>query len=497
MNYTTPEKVGISSENILKLVKGFNDFGLNMHDVIIYRNGKICYEAYWAPFHKDFPHRIYSVTKSFVSIGVGFLIQDGLIDIDDRILKYFPEEEEHLADENVRNQTIRNMLMMSTARCGDSWEVWAWITSGDFHDRVKHYFETPVDTSRAPGTLFQYDSNGSFILCAMIERVTGKSFLAYMREKVFDKIGMSENIDCLICPGGHSWGDSALIMPAMDLLKFAEFVMHKGNHNGEQILNEKYLTDATSNLIDNCELGNNSYDSQGYGYQIWRSYDNSYAFIGMGGQFAICVPDKDLIFVCNGDNQGIGTAYQHIFDNFFNLISRQAAYNELPENPAAEKALADYSGSLKLSVAIGDKASPYAEKINGKEFVLNKNPMNIEKLSLHFEEGCGLLRYTNKQGEKEIKFGMGENAFGMFPETGYSDRCCWESVPGHMYKCAASAGWVQEKTLYIKVQIIDTYFGNLHIKIGFSDDGRLGLSMRKNAEAFLNEYQGWAAGDMI
>ncbi len=496
MEYTTPEKLGISSENILELVQSFDNAGLSMHDVIIYRHGKICYEAYWAPFHRDFAHRMYSVTKSFVSIGVGFLIQDGLVDIDDRILKYFPEEESLTADENVKSQTIRNMLMMATARCGDPWEVWAWSTVR-MEDRVKHYFETVPETSKAPGTLFQYDSNGSFILCAMIERVTGKSFLNYMREKVFDKIGMSENIECLICPGGHSWGDSALIMPATDLLKFAAFVMNKGKYKGEQILNEEYVTEATKKQLDNNDLGNVSYGNHGYGYQIWRTFDNSFAFIGMGAQFAICVPDKDLIFVCNADTQGITTAYTRIFENFFNLISRTAKDFELPENPDVQKRLTDYSKSLKLTTAYGEKSSSYADVINGKEFILCKNPMNIEKLSLHFDGDTGCLRYKNKQGEKELKFGMCENVFGLFPETGYSDECCDTSKPGHQYKCAASAGWVDERKLYIRVQIIDKYFGNLHIKLEFNEHGRLGLAMHKNAEAFLNEYQGYAAGDPV
>ena len=105
----------------------------------------------------------------------------------------------------------------------------------------------------------------------------------------------------LKCPGGWSWGDSALICTARDLLKFSRFVMNYGKWNGEQLLNEKFLRDATSKLVDNNTKGVETYDSQGYGYLIWRTYDNSFSFNGMGCQFGICVPDKDLILVYNGE----------------------------------------------------------------------------------------------------------------------------------------------------------------------------------------------------
>ena len=45
----------------------------------------------------------------------------------------------------------------------------------------------------------------------------------------------------------------------------------------------------------------------------------------------------------------------------------------------------------------------------------------------------------------------------------------------------------------MKIQIIDKYFGNLNVTFGFAED-RLGLYMQKNAEDFLEEYEGFASG---
>ena len=69
MNYSTPEKQGISSADILEYVKALEDADLATHSVIIARHGNIVFEKYWEPFHPEFLHRMYSVTKSFVSLG--------------------------------------------------------------------------------------------------------------------------------------------------------------------------------------------------------------------------------------------------------------------------------------------------------------------------------------------------------------------------------------------------------------------------------------------
>lgn len=487
MKYTTPEKMGISSELIENYVRKLENANLITHDMIIAVGDNIVYENYRKPFHKDFLHRMYSVTKSFVSLAIGFAEQDGLLNLDDKIIKYFPEELKNQTDDNMRNQTIRHMLMMATAKHDKNW------FTQRCDDRVSCYFNNDLEDSCPSGTVFEYDSTGSFVLGALVERLTNKKLADYLREKLFDKIGVSKEAYFLECPGGHSWGDSALLCTATDLLKTARFCMDKGKHNGEQILNEKYIIDATSKQISNTIWGTNEYDEQGYGYQFWRTFDNSYFFNGMGCQLAICVPDKDLVMVYNGDNQGLVYAKKIIIDNFFDMIARKISKKQLPENKDTLKSLENYSNSLELFALKGQKTSPLAEKINGVTYNLNKNAMGITKLKLTFDDDCGTLFYTNEQGDKEIPFKMADNAFSKFPQEGYSD-FVGSKKGNRLYNCATSAVWLSERELLLKVQIIDTYFGILNIKIGFREDEKIGVFMTKFAEDFLNEYVGRATG---
>ena len=82
----TPESVGVKSEDIKKYVETLENANLSTHSIIMMRHGKVFYEAYWKPFDENFLHRMYSVSKSFVALAIGFLEQDGIISLDDKIV---------------------------------------------------------------------------------------------------------------------------------------------------------------------------------------------------------------------------------------------------------------------------------------------------------------------------------------------------------------------------------------------------------------------------
>lgn len=488
MNYASPESKGISSESIHKYIETLEKFRIALHSVIIARGDDIVYEQYWEPFHADFLHRIYSSSKSIVALAVGFAEQDGLLNLDDPMSKYFAKELEGQEDLNMHEQTVRHMLMMSTCKPQENWFV------RRPEDRVHLYFQNPnTHLTRPSGTLFEYDSTGSFVLGALVERLTGKPMMEYLKEKFMRRIGVSEDVYCLTCPGGHAWGDSGVMFRATDFLKVARFVLNKGRWDGEQLLNEEFVTAATSKQIHNDQTDAGTYCRQGYGYLFWMTYNNAFCFLGMGSQIAICVPEKDMILIVNGDtHQGAPVPECVIADYFFDLIVNPAQDDPLPENPAAQAKL---NVARKLITAVGDSYVPFQDKIDGVTFEMNENRMGITKFSLHFDgEGHGRFDYTNAQGDKSIPFGMCENVFDKFPQEGYSDDVGGVRTKGFYYDCAASAAWVEPQKLFLKVQIIDRYFGRLDITLGFRDENRVGVWMVKHAEDFLNEYAGFAEG---
>lgn len=491
--YVSPESMGISSESIKKYVSILEKYRLSTHDIIMMRHGKVFYENYRKPFNKDFLHRMYSVTKSFVGIAIGFLEQDGLIDLDAPMISYFDEDLSSPSHENIKNQTIRNMLMMST---GCTTNTMGWF--GRKGIRLNDYFDSTTPdknyTSKMPGAFFDYDSPGSFVLGCVVEKITGKKLIEYLREKFLDKIGFSKEAYILTCPGGQSWADSALLCKPSDLAKVCQFMLNGGSWNGEQILNREYALKATSNLISTNDVGHFKANTLGYGYQIWQTYRNSFSFNGMGGQYAIGVPDRDIVFVINSDNQAHPAAESVIIDRFFEEIVETAADAPLPENPKAYDDLMKYSDSLELHYLEKGCENNISSKISGKEYIMNDNPMGITKMKFTFSGDEVIWEYTNAQGDKKLSFGLGKNVFAKFPQEGYADNVAGTYAEGNFYDCASSATWTHYGNMELLVQIIDKYFGRLHIRVAFVDEKTIAVNMFKIAEDFLHTYEGYAEG---
>lgn len=315
----------------------------------------------------------------------------------------------------------------------------------------------------------------------------------YLYEKLFIHIGVSEEAYCLKCPGGHSWGDSGVICTPLDLLRVARFVLNGGVWNGKKILDFKYLDFATTANVFNNYSDINNFNTQGYGFQIWGTYKNSFFLNGMGCQFAVCVPEKDLILVYNGDNQGKELVRNCIVDDFFSLIVNSVGQSEIKNNMIYQNLYLDDINNFKLITADGLKHCNYEDEVNGVEYILDKNPMGIKQFKLTLNDNDGIFEYINEQGRKQIPFGLCQNAFSYFPQEGYSDEIGTIKTKNYYYRCAVSAAWVEPQKLFIKIQIIDKYFGNMSITIGFKDNV-CGLYMKKYAENFLNEYQGFAGG---
>ena len=205
-------------------------------------------------------------------------------------------------------------------------------------NRLRDYFAHDDGAAHIAGTLFDYDSCGSFVLGALVEHLSGESLEHFLRVRLFDKIGVSDKAHFLLCPGGNAWGDSALLCTARDLLKSAMFTMNYGRWNGEQILNEEYVRTATSKVVSNdTTIAVGCYSTYGYGYQFWRLPYNGWYFNGMGAQLAMCYPEQDLIIVYTGDVQGNTAGKIQVPDNILHYIVETAKTDACRKTPPQKK----------------------------------------------------------------------------------------------------------------------------------------------------------------
>ncbi|MBE6778757.1 MAG: serine hydrolase [Ruminococcaceae bacterium] len=488
-NKITPEQAGISSRHVTRFIKTLDRWGLVNHGVVLMKGNDIFAEYYWDPYDKDTVHRMYSQTKSYVGVAIGLLLEDGKLTLDDRIVDHFPEKRDGELKRFMEDLTIRDMLTMST-----SGENPYWFTYGD-PDRT-HLYINQAGGQQPGGMRYRYDSSGSQVLSSLVEKLSGQSLFDFLNERIFRHLGTFKTATILKAPNGDSWGDSALVCTPRDMASFARFLMNYGTWDGKRLMSEAYLREATSAIVDNHETDAfDEFYTQGYGYQIWRLPENAFAFNGMGCQLTACLPDKDLTFVITSDNQGYAASKALILSAFYECIVDNLGEASLPEDPEAYAEALAIGDTLKLAVMSGKTTSPYAKELDGKVYVCEHTGTGITKFHFTFnEDGTGEWHYTNAQGDKVLPFGLGKNVFGKFPQLGYSDEYgVTPTTNGFMYDCAASAAWGNEQKLLLRVQVIDRYLGNMFAIFSFKDDCA-SITMRKTAEAFLNEYQGdWLA----
>lgn len=478
----SPESVGIPSSNVERFLQHLNDHDLATHSVMLVKGDQIFCKAYWKPFTEETLHRMYSQTKSFVGIAVCHLISQNRIGLQDKIVEYFKDCLPDSIPAELETQTIEDMLSMKTCMEDNYW------FDENVSDRVKYYFHCAP--KKRPGEEYAYDSDASFVLSVLVERVTGKRFLDYLREICLDEIGFSKDAKMLFCAGGYPWGDSGLICRTEDICRFARLIANGGVWNGKRLLERKTVEMATGCHTD-TSVETYPYSQCGYGYQIWKNPTDGFSFLGMHGQLMHYDPKTDIIFACTSGNKA-GNGGQIIFDGLERFIFGAKA-EPLPENPEDYLHLQNAIANLSLLSLNGAERSEMESVIHEKKYLLSENPMGIRWITFLFFDTVIRIEYQNRQGIKQITCGRNQNCLQRFPQTDYSRAVGGIDSPGNTYECAASATWQADHVLLVKIQIVDEYIGILDMKFEF-EKNRLSVIMEKNAENYLKEYDGKAIG---
>lgn len=489
LSHAAPIKAGIPADAINRFLDRLSYHQITMHSVLLLRHDKLVAEGYYAPYRADTLHRMFSVCKTLNALAIGLLEEEGKLSLSDRIVSFFPDKIPANVHPWISSMTIRDLLMMRTCHAQTTYK-----TAPDM-EWVESFFS--VSPTHKPGTVFHYDTSAAHVLCALTERLTGMPMLDYLKEKVLDQIGFSKNSYVLTNAYGDSQGGSGLMATPRDLLLLGRLLLHNGNWNGKQLLPASFVKDMTSCLTPNALTSGVISETQGYGYQLWRTRKDGFVCYGMGGQLAICLPKEDLILVTTADTQGVGGGNDLIYNSFYEEIL--PALDMMPLSSEAEKKAADKLNerlsSLMLTPQknicrtlkeVADCSSllapcTVAAKINGQRFGLSENPQGFSDISLSFSEDTGVFQYTYKGKEGQIPFGFSS--------------CVLGTIPFYDMKCAASGVWLSKNTFYLKTHIIDTSVGSLHMEFVFGESD-VTVFFKKIEETLFKEFSGHFYGTL-
>ena len=538
-NTTFPEAKGISASCIIDTLSEIDIRGISMHSFLLCKDDCLVAEGYYAPVKKDDLHRMFSVTKSFVSIAIGLLQEEGRLSLDDSIVKFFPEYVPNTCEAHpwLLATTIRDMLSMRSCHASTTYDKFSSKT-----DWVKSFFT--VAPTHKPGTVFHYDTSATHTLCALVEKLTGMKMLDYLRNKVLNEIGFSKEAYCLTDGFGVSMGGSGLMATSRDLMCFALLILHNGNLNGKQYISADYIKEATSFQTATCVTGPIPSESQGYGLQFWTGEHGSIVCYGMGGQLAILLPEYNTAIVTTADTQGYQGGNQVIYDAIFRHILPELEKRQSPWTPSDEEKLAFEQFMSKLAMRPLNHNKVASEAWNNKSenvndintsFLTNFRPITssfegtyvIKKASdaaealdkniinetiwdeISFEMSEPLTpSCTGKVSLKchvfpsimdstvdspvTFEFGFGALKEGTLNMTTHMGNRADEPVPVSM-RYAASAEWLSENMLYIRVHLLDTSVGSIHIQAAFGESD-VTIFLRKQEETLFGEFSGHLYG---
>ena len=455
-----PTSVGIEPKQLTLLYDSLLTSDLTeLHHLMVVVDGKVAGEIHPAPFKAEHRHTLYSVSKTFAAVAVGLAVEDGLLSVEDELVKFFPKYAK-----TIKGIKIKDVLTM---RSGFKTEGGMRNSQTDW---VNYYLSRPLVAK--PGTKYSYDSIETYLLSAVVQQVTGKDILTLLNERVFLPMGI-DDVEWEKCPKGIVTGGWGIYMTAEAQAMFGQLLLQKGNWKGRQLVSQEWVDEMMTVRVVRKS-------SNDYGYQIWLcEYPGAWRADGAYGQYIIVVPQKNMVVVLNQCSKSKGWPER---GNIWNTVVKNSKGCPIEGEPEELDSLAKYEATASLPLLKGNAENALAKKYNGKEFKLDKNKLGWKSVKLNFEKGKTILTVVDAEG-KESAIAMGynewlESELAGFPHYSISAKGRFTGITGPFYTGACYA-WNNDNTLSAKIHYTN-WITSLKLDFKFNEKGGLQIEIEEN-----------------
>jgi CubicO group peptidase (beta-lactamase class C family) len=277
--------------------------------VLIARDGRLVYERYFGTGGRDVLNDTRSATKSVTALLVGAAVDRKLIDgAQSRVYAHFPGRQWLNPDPRKERFTVEDLLTMSSQwECDDDNQFSAGNEERMYlsEDWTQFALDLPIKgyapwTKRPEdsphGRAFAYCTAGSFLLGAMLERVSGQSFATFARNALEAPLGITES-QWQRSSEGVGMGGGGTRYRSRDLAKLGQLLIDGGRWNGKQVISADWIRAMTT-------VHAQARDDADYGYLLWRfrfdvrgTQREAWAMSGNGGNYVFVVPSERLVAV--------------------------------------------------------------------------------------------------------------------------------------------------------------------------------------------------------
>ncbi len=380
---STPAKEGVDPNAVGQFIDALMAVPqTDIHHVMVVRHGKVIAEAHPSPFKKYDVHTLYSCSKTFTMLAIGMLVDEGKLRLIDKVVDLLPDKAPKKKSVALKAMTVKQLLTM-TAGVKPSLE----LRQGS-DDWARTWLAQPVTK---PGK-FQYDSMCTFMLSAIVQRITGKTLLEFLNERFFHPLGIYE-ADWEESPDGINVGGWGLRLTAESMAKAGVCIMNKGKWERKQLVSAKWINEASLKHTNYSNPGKKATDTnQGYCYQMWRCLlPGAFRADGAYGQFIVMSPEKDLVVVITGVSSNTGKELATIWNKLIPGVKNAT----LPANEAAQKALEEKLANVALPLLKGYKG---AQEFT---FTLGPNARYYKTMRLKFDGDMCNMTLTRTNGAEE------------------------------------------------------------------------------------------------
>ncbi|WP_420454137.1 serine hydrolase domain-containing protein [Rubrivirga sp.] len=357
------------------MIAHIRDNDINVHNVTVLRGGDAVLDVDFYPYLGDVPHDVASVTKSITSTLVGIAVDEGLIEsVDVPVLSFFPDVDLDSPSERLDRLTLRHLLTMTSGFCSDFAGGEAQLDAmRQSDDAVRFMLNQPL--LHEPGEHFAYCSGASQLLSAVVTEATGVNAEAYAESRLFGPLGIEEVIWPTDPQGNNTgWGD--LFIRPTDLAKIGQLFLQRGEWEGERLVSEAWVDEATMQQVADGE--------EGYGFRWWvpNSLPGLYEGRGRGGQRLVVWPQQELVVVMIGSGFDPGELGGFI-------VEALTSEGPLPADPEADARLREQI-ALAASPPPPGPTAPLpaaARSVSGHRYTFSPNEVGLAAFRFDFDGG--------------------------------------------------------------------------------------------------------------
>lgn len=271
--------------------------------LIVLQDGNVVFERYYQGHDAATPHISWSLAKSTISAMIGIALRDGAIhSVQDPVERYAPA----LKGTAYEGVPLKAVLQMSSGVAfnenydDDNADVVrlarTLVLGGSFNAYAKK-----LKKEFPPGTHRHYSSFDTQVLAMVLEGATGRRLPAYMRDKLWQPLGMEQEARWLVDSTGMAMGFGGLNAVLRDYARFGQLYLDKGMVDGREVVPAAWI--RASLALDAPQLlpqaGQQNELGIGYGYQWWVPEDAARDFMGIGvyNQFIYVAPATRTVVV--------------------------------------------------------------------------------------------------------------------------------------------------------------------------------------------------------